>query len=76
MVRKGREHLYRDGIGKRLHGVCECREKVRSKISTMVVGLDFYTTSSLSSNRSCQSCGEQHLNPILPANAGCSKLLE
>jgi hypothetical protein len=24
---------------------CECREKVRSKISTMVVGLDFYTTS-------------------------------
>jgi len=46
MVRKGREHLYRDGIGKRLHGVCECREKVRSKISTMVVGLDFYTTSS------------------------------
>ena len=75
MVRKGREHLYRDGMGKRLHGVRVSGEGAQQDQHDGG-RLDFCTTSSLSSNRSCQSCGEQHLNPILPARVGCSKLLE
>ena len=45
MVRQGREHSHRDGMGNDgLRGE-RVSEKARSKISTMVVGLDFYTTS-------------------------------
>jgi hypothetical protein len=45
MVREGREHSHRDGMATTDSMACEYLEKVRSKISTMVVGLDFDTTS-------------------------------
>jgi hypothetical protein len=56
--------------------VCDCLTKSRSKISTMVVGLDFYTTSPSSSIRFDPSSASARLSragPSIPSST-CSRM--